>query len=421
VLFFGTNNFIPDFIQAAFLGLTGAVIYLLATILTGKRIIGLCAAFLFSFSIPTLGFTWVLLNKQPAVSLVIVLGLLGYVHYVKTGSRKWLYVFWASCMVGPLLRELTVILPLTALFETLVERRKDLRLLISLPLLTLFGFFPSFLPNLILFGRVVLLSTLSRGYSAAQIGTTGSGLGGLRYEMPYVLFLFLPYILTILGVLSIAFLIAGTKRLSKKLSLALSIGFLVLGLVTLGLFPIFVPRYVPNEINIWVFLPSILVLIIVAATFTISRLLSIWFLISFLPFYKLYTLDVHLAPAAIAWIIIILLWISRLPAFGRGVSNIGLVSVKNRKQALRFVRFLFIAIMILGIAQQSSNLYAVYSTFGGMTSEVQAMSSLLSNNSSSASLVIVNFPHGGLISLYTNGKVENVEPEHFLDNLPFLA
>jgi hypothetical protein len=41
-----------------------------------------------------------------------------------------------------------------------------------------------------------------------------------------------------------------------------------------------------------------------------------------------------------------------------------------------------------------------------MTTEVQVMSNLLSNDS--ATLVIVNFPQGGLVSLYTNGQVKNI-------------
>ena len=64
VLVFGTNSLIPDFIQAASLGLTAVVIYFLTSKLTGKKIIGVGAAILFAFLIPTLGFTWILLTSN---------------------------------------------------------------------------------------------------------------------------------------------------------------------------------------------------------------------------------------------------------------------------------------------------------------------------------------------------------------------
>ena len=245
VFFFGTNTLVPDLIQAGSLGLTSVVIYYLAMKITGKKIIGAAAAFLFAFSIPTLGLTWILLNKQPQVSLVIVSGILGYVNYLGTRAKKWLALFWISCLIGPMVRELTVILPITALLELIVERRRNPLLLISVPLLTAYAFFPSFLPNLILYGRVVIQSTITRGYAATQISSTGLGLTGLHYEIPYELILFLPYVITILAVVSIAIFLVRVKRVPRTVAAFTGFGFVILGFVTLVLFPILVPSYDP--------------------------------------------------------------------------------------------------------------------------------------------------------------------------------
>ena len=261
----------------------------------------------------------------------------------------------------------------------IIGRRKNPILLISTLFLTAYAFFPSFLPNLILFGRIVVQSTVTRGYAASQIGSTGL-FTGLHYEIPYVLILFLPYILTIPAVVSIA-ITWSDKAHSKNREHSVVCGLSHIWIYYACPLSDSRSRVNPSAISVWFFLPSIFIFFPQAVSSSLSRLLSIWFLVSFLPFYKIYTEDVHLAPASIPWIIIVLVWISRLPTLDNGGLRIGTIKIASQSRSFKLIRVVLLSIIIIGFAQQTLNVYAVYSTFNGMTQEVETITNLMLNAS----------------------------------------
>lgn len=388
---FPDDTTIPITYQAIVWGLLAMMIYLLATELTGKRLIGIGSVLLFSLSIPGIQMSWILLQTTPLVELAIVSGLYCYVRYRRSGQSTWFYLLITLCVIAPLVRELAVLLPAVVLATTVAERRWDKKLLIALPALLIYSIFPSTVPSLF-YGKFILSPIFLRGVPSlyTQMYTEGKiGIGFMGFYMPAHLVLYITPILTGLALLSIG-LFLGNKLKRKIVGQLLIIVILTLSFVSL-----FFTGY-----NLQVTLYTVmLVLVVVMATEEKSnRLLPIWFLIAWIPFFWLYNgSDCGLAAPAIPWAIMVMLWIYRLP---RAVENL----LKPHAIAVRYTaQALLILLFAIGFIAQPLNLLATSGAYRGVASIDKETAS----NIPADSIVVTNLIHGAELKLLTNNKFEH--------------
>lgn len=371
------------FTSSALLGVLASLIYLLVMEITQKKLISLCSVFFFSFAIPSITMTWIVINKQPLLPLIIVFGLLCYVRYQKCGRPVWLYLLWATCFIGPLFRELAGVLPLTVLFVALAEKKWDRRLLFPLPILLFHGVFPSFLINLLFYGNVVLHSVFSRGYMRVNEMSFLSSLGDFKWRVPPHFVLLLPPVLTILGLCAVVlYLVPRIKTSSSRLQTALYI-------VGLG----FTMTFFLNKSS---YIP--LILLVALASFRFGKLLPIWFLVSWLPFLKIYTVDVHLVTALIPWTVMLLLWIEH---FFEHIQEHG--EIPGRSLA----RLLACGLILIAFLDHSLNLVAVRSTFSAINKGVVEMADWFNVNTKNEIALVTNFNGISLISSLAPQRVKS--------------
>ncbi len=371
------------FTSSALLGIAAMLVYILAMEITQKRVIALCSAFLFTLTVPSIAMTWIVINKQPLVPIFIVFGLLCYVRYTKYDRTTWLYLLWATCFIGPLFRELTGILPLTVLLVTLAEGKWDKRILIPLPILLFHGIFPSFIINLLFYGHIALTPVFSRGYMSVNEMSFLSSLGHLKWRMPPHFVLLLPPILTILAASS-AVLYGATKiRVSSE---RLRRAIVIIGLGFVMTFFLNKASYIP------------ITFIVAFASFRFGKLLPIWFLVSWLPFFKIYSMEVHLITAVIPWTIMVLLWVEYL--FER-------MQERMEVSRMSLLRLLACAALVIAFLDHSLNLVAVHSTFSEISKGVVGVADWLKTNTKGKCVLVTNFSGGISISAAAGEKVRN--------------
>jgi hypothetical protein len=327
----------PDVLSVFWIAFTWALlalmIYVLVLEITKRKLTATIATLLVAFSMAGIQIAWTLYNTQPIIELLIVFGIYTYIKYRKTGLLGWYILLIISCIIAPLVRELAIIVPITLLALTIIERRWDKYILISMPILLLYNVFPSTIPNLILFGKGVVISQFSRG--APLIYMSKFGISDLGLSMTPHLLLYLSPILIILALISVVLFIK--KR---------------------GYFPI-------------------------------RKILALWLVISWFPFLWLYNgADTILLAPAIPLIIIMTMWICRLPSL-----------LKSPK----ITRPIFYILLFIGLMSLPFNVIAVQKTFSGNDVATRDVSAWLKENIPQNSIVISNLIHGEELQWYADG------------------
>lgn len=415
-VFFSENPLVPAIYQAVVWGLLAMMIYLLTVALTGKKLIGLGAAFLLSLSMPGIQMSWMLLQTTPLIELIVVSGLYFYICYRNSGKSKWLYLLGICCIIGPLVRELAVLISLVVILTVVVERRWNKKLLILLPIFLVHGLCPSFLPNLFL-GRLVVLPIFTRGIPELYFFLgIGGGAPGIRLalDMPAHLALFVPPSLILLAVTSIVLFLrieVKTQGWVGVLARALIINVLILSFASL-FFTNLTRQSIDTSPGIAI-LPTFLCLLVASASFAFlpySKLLPIWFIVALVPFFQMYnSVDAGLVAPAIPWTIMIMIWIYILPGAARSLWRTYLAR-KGRK-LFSFLRYpavaVFVFLLVVGSVSQPLNLVAAHRTFNGYVFVTNEMVGWMTTNVPEGSIVITTLTRGAELEYYADGKFEH--------------
>lgn len=392
---FSDNPIVPTAFQAIIWGALAVVIYLLVMELTKNKFASLASALLLAFSLPSIRESFTTLQTTALVELVIVLGLYGYVRYRNTNQHRWLYLLLGCCIVGPLIKELAIIIPIVVLLTIIAERKWNKKLLIPLPFLLLHSIFPSTLPNLFL-GRLVAISIFTGGVPEHYSLFSLQRLSTLYYDMPVHLILFIPPILTFLVIVSIIIYLINkdrTLRTAGTVGLVLIIGFASIFFTNI--------QYGDTGLAFSA-IPSMLCATVAIISFKHNKLLSIWFMIAWVPFFWLYNAcDTGLIAPAIPWTIITAIWLSKLP-LTRQLTEKGkaLFSLSGIRHSLQYS--LILILLVLGFASQPLNLIAVHKTFNGTASVTKEMARQVPEDS----IVITNLIHGMELKYYEDNEFE---------------
>jgi len=408
LLFWPYNPLIPMLFHSMVLGATATLIFLLVFEITAKKLVAIGSALFYAFAVPSLVGSWLVLHPQPYTNLFIALGLLAYVYYKKSKKFRYLIIFWVAAILAPFFRELTYILSFTVLsilvIEMITERKWNKPLLISTPLLAFHAAFPSFLPNILMSGEVVLNSQYRGGFAALVpmelgpelISSIMSHYEHMAFSMPYQLATFIPPLITVLALSGVALFGFRNRKLIDNglLNILLSITVVLIAVALVGLTSLVIQQFV---------LSLALFLLVLVSGFRFGKLLPIWLAVAGLPFILIFNgHDLHIWPASIPWIVIILLWVDYLVCTIRDR-----ISSAHRPRMPAKLGYLVIVFMLLiAVVDQGLNIVAVRTVWQSIGSGVEEMGEYL-RSSPKGSMVVGNFNHTVDIEYFAHGNVKH--------------
>ncbi len=409
---------IPTLFHGMVLGATAALLYLLVVELTGKKLVALASSLLYAFSVPSLVGTWLVVHSQPFTNLFIMLGLLGYIRYVKYHQKKWLVALWVSAIFAPFFRELAFILPATVLVLMVLERKWDKPLLISMPLLLAHASFPSFMPNL-LHGAIVIQSQFRGGFSrlvplemdAGLIANVIARYKTVSYPMPYQLALFVPPLVTLLAMGGVTwFIFDKSKRISKLWLLAAVV--LAAGAIS-GLLIIGGWSYT-FKVGYRYLLPLAFFFLVPLASFRFGKLFPAWLFVAGIPFLILYNnQDLHIWPASVPWIVMIMLWVDSFTGKLRGWVS----AAQTRHILARSVYFVTIFILVIGFVDQIVNIASVRTVWREIGAKTMQIGERL-REAPKGSMVVANLYHTVDVEYFAHSQVKHYLSIDWKDYIP---
>ena len=373
---FGDNAPVLIWLKSLALGANAVLIYLLAMALTGnKRFVALASAFCVSLSIPLLIDSWWFHHMAIWVELLILFGLLSYLRYNQTKKRGWLVGLWLTSFIAPWFHESGLSLPVTVLLATVVERRKDWKLLIPFPLFIANGLFPAFLPNLLIAQRIVFTS-IFQSFTAGTAAQQGL-FTAIQPDVPFLTMGSLSPILILVAFISLLVFLS----LNRSVVSGVGIGLVLSSLV--ALFLAFQPPQYPIRLNLLTALSVLLPVFLALSSLRLNKLVPIWFIVSYLPFLCLTHLSVNLIPAIVPWTIMVFFWIYVLLDMVR--SKPGLFGSLRLKRLALSCLILFISV---GIAAQASNIFIARETWGKVAGNRRAMGEYAAENLPPGSILL---------------------------------
>lgn len=318
---------IPIFIVAFGWALTAALHCALALRLTGSAAAAVLATALYITAMPVLTGAWiVVMGWQWIVTSTILAGLLCYLEYKQRPKMRWLVLMLALALVGSWFREFSGLFVFIVLAHELIfEQRRSPALLAVLAVAALHVVFPAFLPSLFFPGelRAIALKPVYKLGPVGALSAGGSRLFDVTTLRPDALYHFLIQFAPLLWLLASAGAVAARCRLAPRylvcrswstatarvleypvvrrsacIVLVVSGAVAAVGLVQANYAPTFVAAC------------FVFFLMITMTALPAAPLLTIYALLSLLPFLKIYLHEVHLAyavaPASIllAWLVL---------------------------------------------------------------------------------------------------------------------
>jgi hypothetical protein len=373
----------------------------------------LFSVFLLLFSTPFITGSWIVFaGIQALVPLTICLGLILYwKSFDECDSvRTYLFRVGLICvlLVGPWIREFIGILPLLLVcLEWQRKRRLTVMMGVAMAFF-LHAVFPTFVVKVIAFPDLPARPIFSLGSLGRQmsltVATTDSilsqALSAIRWTVP-VDFLTLYPPLMLIGLLIVLMMpLLKTSRMLMRSYFAKSERTMIGSEV-----PLFAEGFGFSAVFFFIFLtlslinfpnrPFAVALWLCAGFIFLGAsrngFLSCWFALSFIPFLRVFTEQVHLAYAL-------------LPA-----SIIAAAALENLWGYLRYKRFMlriaFVGVMIIVLVDHSLNLYGSYRTVHGINRGILSVSEWLKGNVPKGSIVITNALHAEDIRLFSNAHV----------------
>jgi hypothetical protein len=311
---------------------------------------------------PLLAGGWIIFSGiQVLVPLLIGLGILSYQKIYQENSCRplWFGVLALVFVLGPWVREFVGIVPVLVIIgEWQRGKRASILCFVSLVAL-LHAVFPTALASLV-FPQLPLAPVFRLGFLGAQMG---SPVSALKWGVAEVFWLVLPpsFLLgTFVGLILL--------ESSKKIRLGLLVGAAVAAVIGLKF---------PQAWLALVLLYCVLSMRQGAPLFLIS-----WFLVSFLPFLKVYSSHVHLAYAVVP---------------------LAILSMTNAERLSRRWRGNWIkAFLVLCLLDQAANVIASRKTVVSIANGIESAALWFKANTPPGSLVVANALHAEDIRLYSN-------------------
>lgn len=367
-------------------GLMAASLYIYSKTVIQSTLFSLLSVGLCLFSPPVITASWVLYaGIQAFVLLVICTGLILYNNVINSPKRKLSFLFLVVVMfVGPWFREFCGILPLLIIVSEIIRRRKPTVLMVVAAIFFLHSLFPMALVKWFVYNDLELKSVFNVGSLGKQISVSESGyksyllnsLQNIRWHASWNFLVLIPPVLYIVSLFS--FIVEIIRR---KVTLPLLVLFICFGLSVIYL------ALVARSENL---LGLTLSLGIALISLQWSVFLSIWFLISYLPFLKVYTEQVHLAYCIVPATIILCLSYFHLWSFLKGKKSGGIIAAK----------YTMIFLLSLGFLDQAINLYSSRVVVSSIYEGIIRVGQWFENNTPNDSIVITNVLHGEDIRLY---------------------
>jgi hypothetical protein len=386
-------------------GLLAVVVFLVAKRYTATEPGAYLAVFLLLFSTPMITGGWpVVCNCQATVPLTLCAGLLVYWQLVESGSRRllWTLALITIFFLGPWVREFVGLLPIFVITEELRRKRRPTWIIGLACVGFIHALFPTALVKWLAFPELPLQPVFRLGSlgSVLQHKTT-PGLGvdwvltqlqTIKWDVPFHFLVLFPPCLMLLTFASLLVLRTGeagegARPMSDTRSRlkAIAHGTLVLGYVLVAIwFLTTTSRFT----GLW------FVLGVAIALFRVHVLLGLWFLVSFLPFLRAFTEQVHLAyalvPASIGVAGSIEFLFSRLR--GAGLWRLGL-------------RVAISAVLLLAVADHSLNLYSSFYVVHRINNGIFCMADWFTGHVPAKSIVVGNALHLEDIRFYSGNHI----------------
>ena len=370
------------------------------------------ASFLFLFSTSVITGGWVVFaGIQAIVPLLICLGLVIYWKILEKPRLESFYLV-ALCLVlllGPWFREFIGLLPLLLIIQEFQRRRYFSRIVAISSLSFLHALYPTAITRLIFPGLPLK--------PVFAIGSLGSQLEGgesllfqkislLNWHVSWHFFSLFPPLLLCLILFSfiIAIKSVNLSNIRKQRFLFSSLICFVSFLFVCG---IYLLSSLKSPIKGFFLLTAIVLILLVTlyqAQVKISpskrykeykksdvNFLLIWFLLSFLPFLKVYTSQVHLAYAVLPAAILV----------SGSVEHLWQYMYTTRRE---FSKLFYLASFLIFIvtSDHALNLYGSYRVVSGINRGILTISIWVKGNLPENSIVVSNFLHIEDIRLYSD-------------------
>jgi len=370
-------------------GSMASLLFLVSRRFLRSTAFSLLATALYVLSPPVASASWVLFaGLQPLVIMVICLGLLLYWKIIESPSHRWLWLSGLGLvmLVGPWIREFCGLLPVLILLLELQRARRPTGMMLFALLFFLHALYPSVVPRLTFAPSAPVANIFEMGLLGTQISKIHADpttpllrlWNSMRwYAASHFLDLFPPLLFSLAG-MTLAARTLGPNRQGGRIWSTVILGFLaVLLLGFVGVVPAHFTAF-------WICLGLGLLVL------RENIFLAAWFLLSFLPFFKVYTEHVHfayaLAPAAII--------------LAKGAEELW-TSLKGRgpwRQPLRWALGTALALIVLDQGAMALGSRAVIlGTYQG----IKAVGQILRERTPSDSAVICNAVHGEDVRLYS--------------------
>ncbi len=393
---------------AVLFGLLAILLFIIAREYVQTNLAAYSILLLFFFSPSMVSGAWILFSGgiQVTVPLFICLGLWLYRRTSEAKQRRWLWGLGLAfaLLMGPWVREYIGIVAALIIFLELQQHRRVTWFLVLALLGFLHALFPTALLHLFL-PELPLVPVFKLGSLAAQLNTAAgeepsfwSSLAQAKWEVAKVFLVLLPPSFFLVSGL---ILLLSLRRDAK--SLAVLIGLTVVVLASSG--------------KPWFWL----VLIVAFCGLTLFHalrnrsgpakglheqtedqnvqfhkviFLNVWFLISFLPFLKVFSAHVHLAYPLMPAVILIVASTERF-----------WLDILNRSGRAIWKRAILVPVLLICFLDQTLNVYGSYVTVSSLYGGIRYMANWVRANTPSGTIVIANALHAEDIRLYSQNHI----------------
>ena len=373
-------------------GATAVCVFATARRFVRHEITAFFATFLVLASPPFLAGTWVFMaGVQATVPLLICLGLLCYWRTLEPG-RHWLAYtgLLVILVLGPWYREFLGIVPILIGFLELQRMRRPTLQLFIATVALMHAVYPTAFLKLICFHDLPLKPVNQLGNLASSLD-----MGGLRWHAPWHFLPLFPPLLLVLGVAYAQF--ESWRRIGQIVgrregdtwsgwSLVISLGSIAWLVLVLGM---------TGWHSHSRFFGLLLCLGLAAIGLQRNIFLAFWFLVSFLPMLRVFTLHIHYLYAMLPAAIILAgtveqLWLQLGPG-----------------RTLVWARYALAGVLLVVIADETMNFYGVYRVNRATYEGIQEVAQWFKQNTPAHSYVISNVIHGEDIKWYSGNHFEN--------------
>lgn len=365
---------------ACLFGLLAVLLFSISSEYIQSKWAGCLVLILFFFSPAMVSGAWILFSGgiQVTVPLCICLGIWIYKQTVKAEKHRWIWegALCLTLFLGPWVREYVGLVAILVIILELQQYRRVTRLVTF----GLFGFahavFPTALMHLAL-PHLPVVPVFKLGSLAVQLQTLEGGtsirnlISSVKWDVPKVFLALLPPSFLLLSGFGWLTLLKRNRRTLLALS-----ALVVVLLLTWG--------------KPWFWLTLVLGFSGVSLLQSVSSagrlgqiiFLNIWFLLSLLPFLKVFSAHVHLAYPLIPGLILL---------------------VASTERFLK--KAILVPVLTLCLIDQMLNAYGSYVTVTSLNRGVKHMARWFTDNTPAGSIVIANALHAEDIRLYSQNHI----------------